>query len=247
MASITVIDDDGIAVVRIARPPANAMDPDLLAEGLRVAEELRAAEPDAVVLTGSGGFFSGGLDLNIIPTLSREGQAQLVNDVNRIFTAWYGFPRPVVTAVNGHAVAGGLILALCGDLRVGVPGAKLGLTEVKVGVPFPVAAMAIVRAEVPRRLLRTLVLGAGLVDTEVLHSAGVIDKLAGPDSVLDRAREIARELRVHPRRVYEIVKAQLRADALAEIEAGIEHDPTAEAWLGDDTAAAAAAVLERDG
>ena len=83
------------------------------------------SRPAAVVLTGSGGFFSGGVDLKLAPTLSADEQRGMVAGINRMFADWYGFPRPVVAAVNGHAVAGGMILALCADHRVGSRAATL--------------------------------------------------------------------------------------------------------------------------
>src|SRR5690348_2878213 len=120
---------DGIAVVRIQRPPANALAPDLLAEAAELVERLRAEMPAAVVITGSGAFFSGGVDLKLTPTLPEADQRGMVAGINRLFCDWYGFPRPVVAAVNGHAVAGGLILALCADRRIGARGGTYGLTE----------------------------------------------------------------------------------------------------------------------
>src|SRR5438270_12433945 len=110
--------EDGVTVVRMTRPPANALDPELLADGLAVLDALEADFPSAVVLTGSGAFFSGGADLRVVPSLSPEEQADMARGVNRLFSGWHAFPRPVVCAVNGHAVAGGLVLALCGDYRV---------------------------------------------------------------------------------------------------------------------------------
>ena len=71
----------------------------------------------------------------------------MVAGINRLFIDWYSFPRPVVAAVNGHAVAGGAILALCADRRIGAADATYGLTELRVGVPYPAAAIACVRAE----------------------------------------------------------------------------------------------------
>src|SRR5204862_5361462 len=110
---------DGIAVVRIQRPPANALAPDLLAEGAELVERLLQDLPDAVVIAGSGGFFSGGVDLKLAPTLSVEEQRGMVGGINRLFCDWYGFPRPVVAAVNGHARGGGRIPALWADRRSG--------------------------------------------------------------------------------------------------------------------------------
>ena len=140
MGLISIESRDGIAVVRIDRPPANAMSPELLEEGAAVLDTLARDEPRAVVLTGRPGFFSAGADLKLIPTLDASGQRRMVEGINRIFGAWYGFPRPVVAAVNGHAIAGGMVLALCADHRVGSTEGRYGLTEVAVDVPYPAAA-----------------------------------------------------------------------------------------------------------
>ena len=120
MAELIAIEAvDEIVVVRIQRPPANALEPSLLAAGAAVVERLRERRPAAIVLTGAGDFFSGGVDLKLAPTLSEDEQRAMVGGINRLFYDWYGLPHPVVAAVNGHAVAGGLILALCADHRVG--------------------------------------------------------------------------------------------------------------------------------
>src|SRR4051812_36213393 len=128
---------DGIALVRMDRPPANALDPTLGRALIETAEQLRADVPRAVVLTGTGQFFCAGLDLKVVPTLSRAEQREMVLGVSRLVHAWCAMPCPVVGAVNGHAIAGGLVLALTADYRVGCPVGKLGLTEVRVGVPYP--------------------------------------------------------------------------------------------------------------
>ena len=75
----------------------------------------------------------------------------MVHGINRLFGGWYGFPRPLVCAVNGHAIAGGLILALCGDHRIGATQGKLGVTELRAGIPYPAAAMLVVKAELSLR------------------------------------------------------------------------------------------------
>src|SRR3954454_24707662 len=138
-----------VAVVRIDRPPANALDLDLLSEGHEVREQLAEDGPGAVVLTGRDRFFSAGMDLKAAPAMSTSDQRNTVGGINRLFAGWYSFPRPVVAAVNGHAVAGGLILALCADRRVGATEGKLGLTELRAGLPYPLAAVSVVRSERP--------------------------------------------------------------------------------------------------
>lgn len=236
---------DDLAIVRVDRPPANAMDPILLAEGHRCLEELEAAEVGAVVVTGTDAFFSAGLDLKVMPTLDANGQRETVTGVNRLFCGWYCFPRPVVCAVNGHAIAGGLILALCGDYRVGsTDNGRFGLTELKVGFPYPAVAMAVVRAELTPAAARALVLRAHLVGPEEAAGLGVLDELVDGDP-LPRAMEVARELAALPAEAYPRIKEQLRGEAMTAMRKVVEsgQDPLVGDWLGADAAGASANVL----
>ena len=237
-----------VALVRIDRPPANAMDPQLLSDGRTVLEELRSAEPAAVVLTGRPGFFSAGVDLKLAPTLDRDGQREMVEGINRTFLDWYSFPRPVVAAVNGHAIAGGLILALTADQRVGAGEGKLGLTELRAGIPYPAAAIAIVKAELSPPAARRLALAADLVDMRRGRELELLDELTEPDALLDRALEVAEGLAALPRSAYPRVKEQLRGETIAALRRRLDQgeDPMLSGWLGDETAAASAAILERD-
>ncbi|MDX6581876.1 MAG: enoyl-CoA hydratase [Solirubrobacterales bacterium] len=244
MADLIAIEDaDGVAVVRMQRPPANALSPELLAESAVAIERLREQRPAAIVITGSGEFFSGGVDLKLAPTLSADQQRGMVAGINRLFFDWYGLPHPVVAAVNGHAVAGGLILALCADHRVGAARASYGLTELRVGAPYPGAALAVIRAELDRGPLRRLVLGAELVGGEAALELGLVDELA--EDVLEAALGVARRLAALPAGTYETVKSQLRAPQLAQMREALERDPLTDGWLSDESAAAAAAVLDR--
>ncbi|HEY8000547.1 MAG TPA: enoyl-CoA hydratase/isomerase family protein [Solirubrobacterales bacterium] len=247
MADLIEIEAVGeITVVRIQRPPANALEPGLLAAGADVVERLREQRPAAIVITGSGDFFSGGVDLKLVPTLSEDEQRGMVGGINRLFYEWYALPHPVVAAVNGHAVAGGLILALCADHRVGSLRATYGLTEVRVGAPYPGAALAAVRAELAPAAARRLVLGGELVGADAALALGLVDELAEPEDVLAAALEVAGRLAALPAATYAAVKAQLRAPALAAMREALEHDPLTAGWLSDQTAGAAAAVLRPD-
>jgi enoyl-CoA hydratase len=234
-----------VVVVRLERPPANAMSPQLLDEGADLVAELRSDPPAAVVIAGSGGFFSGGIDLKLAPTLSAEEQAGMVPRINRIFCEWYGFPRPVVAAVTGHAVAGGLILALCADYRVASTAGAYGLTEARVGVPYPVAALGIVRAELAPPVVRRLVLGASLIDAATAREWDVFDELTEPAQVLERALAVAGEFAALPSATYELVKGQLRGETTRALRAAAEADPVAGGWLSDETPDAARSVLNR--
>ena len=234
---------DEVAVVRMDRPPANALDLELLEEGHATLERLAAERPGAVVLTGRDGFFSAGVDLKLAPGLDEAGQRAMVAGINRLFAGWYGFPGPLVCAVNGHAIAGGLILALCGDYRVGAHQGKLGLTELRAGIPYPVAAMAVARAELSPGAARRLVLGAALVEPEEALRLGALDELAGPQELLPRALEVARELASMPASAYARIKQQLRGPTVEAIAAAADVDPLLGGWLGDETAGASKELL----
>jgi enoyl-CoA hydratase len=235
--------------VRIDRPPANALDLELLAEGHEVRERLVSSGPGAVVLTGTDQFFSAGMDLKAAPTLSTSEQRHTVDGINRLFSGWYAFPRPVVAAVNGHAVAGGLILALCADRRIGATECSLGLTELRAGLPYPLAAISVVGAELSAAAARRLALGAELLSPQEALELGLVDELIEREQVLPRALEIAAGMAQLPRSTYTQVKMQLRGPTLDAIDRALGSgagDPVLGAWVGEETSAAAASILERD-
>src|SRR5207247_359073 len=169
----------------------------------------------------------------LAPTLDAEAQRAMVDGINRMAAGWYGFPRPVVCAVNGHAVAGGMILALCADHRVGGPEGRFGLTEVRAGIPYPAVAIAVVRAELHPPAARELVLRGELMDSQAALEHGLLDELVGQDAVLDRALEVAAELAALPAKTYAFVKRQLRAPVIEAarelLEGGV--DPLVGTWV----------------
>ena len=195
-----------------------------------------------MVITGREGFFSAGVDLKLAPTLGPDEQRAMVEGINRLFAGWYSFPRPVVAAVNGHAIAGGLILALCADHRVGGGEAKLGLTELKAGIPYPLAAMTVVRAELSPAAARELVLRAELIGPEAAHELGALDEVVDLDDVLPRALEVAGQLAALPRSAYGRIKHQLRGEAIAALE-GIGDDPLLDSWMAPEAGEAASGIL----
>lgn len=230
MGLVTIEHDGDVAVVRIDRPPANAMSPELLDAVTAALDELERDEPAAVVLTGRPGFFSAGADLKLVPDLDAAGQRHMVEGINRMAAGFYGLMRPVVSAVNGHAIAGGMVLALTGDHRVGPTEGRFGLTEVAVAVPYPVAAAEVVRAELGPAAARSAVLGAQLVGPVEALELGFFDELAPPGEVLGRALEVARARAALPRGPFALAKEQLRGATLAAIAGRVPRDPLLAAW-----------------
>jgi enoyl-CoA hydratase len=238
-----------IAVLKLDRPPANAIDLDLaeaFENALATIEE--RDETDALVITGVGSCFSGGLDLKAVPTYDRAQQQAMVMAVNRMFGRLYGLPLPTIAALNGHAIAGGVILTLGCDYRIGAEGNyKLGLAEARVGVVYPVAAMAIVRSELAPATARTMVLTARNYNPREALEMGVLDELQPPDRLLARAMEVAGEMAALPRSAYRRIKRGLRAQALASIDDAISNrnEPMLDSWLSDETRTASAEALKR--
>ena len=148
MERVTLTDSDGIVVLAVDRPPANAIDLELLRDLVAAVHRVEVDPPRALVLTGREGFFSAGADLKAVPSYGPGEQRQMVEGINAMVLGVYGLPLPVVGAITGHAIAGGLVLALCADLRVASSAGRYGLTEIKVGVPYPQAAIGVVRAAV---------------------------------------------------------------------------------------------------
>ncbi|MEA2419413.1 MAG: enoyl-CoA hydratase [Thermoleophilaceae bacterium] len=230
MAHLTLAERDGIVLLTADRPPANAMDVELLDELVEAIAGLAADPPPALVLAGRPGFFSAGLDLKAVPGYGPAEQRRLVGGINDMALGVYGLPCPVVCAITGHAIAGGFVLAVCGDHRVASTEGRYGLTEIKVGVPYPQGAIGVVRAELPAPAARMLVLGNRLVDAAECVRLGAFDEAVAPDAVIDRAVEVARELAALPADVYARTKAELRAATVAELRAAAATDPLLEAW-----------------
>ena len=146
MTVVDVEDRDGVAVLTLDRPPANAMDVGLLEEMVEALDLIAKDPPRALVVAGRPGFFSAGADLKAVPDTSAGEQRRSIDGINGMALSVYSLPCPVVGAITGHAIAGGFVLALCPTSGSRRAKGRYGLTEVKVGVPYPVAAMGVVKA-----------------------------------------------------------------------------------------------------
>lgn len=241
---------DAITVVRLNRPPANAFCLELARE-IEVALDSPAVNAaEALVLTGAGHFFSGGLDLEAVPTYSTEEQGSFLAILNRVMARLYTCPIPVVAAVNGHAIAGAFMLALTSDYRIGPTGdAQFGLTEARVGIPFPAVPMIVLRAECAPQDVRYTTLFARTFSSEEALRRGMFDELQHPEAVLERALEVARDLASMPADGYQRIKHQVRRAAIEQIQEVIatDADPMLEGWLSPEAEKASLAHLKPEG
>lgn len=216
---------DGVAVMTVDRKPANAMNVALLREIVEATAQVAGDPPAALVVTGRPGFFSAGADLKAMPTYGPEEQREAVAGINAMALGLYELPIPVVGAITGHAIAGGLVLALCTDIRIASSKGSYGLTEVKVGVAYPQAAIGVVAAELAPHAARALALGSELVDAHECLRLGAFDEVVEPGAVLDRALERAAALAAFPADVYARTKHELRAATVARLRAQAAVDP----------------------
>lgn len=235
-------------VVRLEHGRANALDGALLAV---LGGHLDRAEAEArpLVLTGSGRFFSAGLDLVGLPE-SREEMGEFVDAFEGLLLRLFAFPLPVVAAVNGHAVAGGAILAAAADVRIGAEGDyRVGVSEVSLGVVFPAAAFEIVRAAVPPQRRPEVLLRGRLTGPAEAVGNGFLHELAPPESLLGAATERAEELGGRPREAFAHTKRELRSDALRA--AAVRRPETRElfldSWFSEAAKERRAAVLSARG
>jgi enoyl-CoA hydratase len=222
--------DDGVVSLTIDRPPANAMDVALLGQLVRAVGEVAADAPRALVLAGRAGCFSAGADLKAVPTYAPAQQREMVESINAMALGVYGLEFPVVAAITGHAIAGGMVLALCADARIASSAGRYGLTEVKVGVPYPQAALGVVRAELAPQALRLLALNGELTDATECERLGVFDEVLDADEVLARALHVATRLAKLPPEVYARTKRDLREPVLERMRAGAAEDPLLGSW-----------------
>jgi enoyl-CoA hydratase len=223
--------DGGVAVLAADRPPANAMDVWLLREVVAGVGELAADPPAAVVLAGREGFFSAGADLKAVPGYGPDEQREMVHLINAMALGVYALPCPVVAAITGHAIAGGLVLAICADLRIASSEGRYGLTEVKVGVPYPQAAIGVVREELSPQARRVFAFGNELHGADECLRLGVFDEVHPPAAVLPRAIELAEQLAALPADVYARTKRDLRGTALDAMRAAAAEDPLLDRWV----------------
>jgi len=242
---------DGICVFSLARPPVNAINLDVLRQADAALRDLeQQADLGALVLTGSGRCFSAGLDLKAIPAYSPADQQQTILTLNRVVTRLYRMSVPTVAAVNGHAIAGGLILALTCDYRIGTRAAcELGLTEVRVGIPFPAAPLAVAKAELAPDVMRRLMLTGRNIDSQTALDQHVLDELEAPERVVPRALEVAKDLAAIPRDAFGRVKRQVRGEMIDRLSALMEADtdPLLGDWLTNETSGAAQSMLRQRG
>ena len=242
------IQHEAILELRLARPPANALDSALIAALAIALEGAPAAGAGAVVLSGRPGMFSGGLDVPALLTLDRTAMESTLRDFFRLLRALAASPIPTVAAITGHAPAGGAVLSIFCDARVMAEGDfKIGLNEVQVGLSLPQVIHTALARVVGERQAERLGVGGLLISGAEALRVGLVDELAPVEGVVERALERCRDLLKLPPRAMSTTRALCRAELIAAFDRqqGETYERFVDDWFGAETQGAMRALVER--
>lgn len=186
-----------IGTITLARPEKrNAISPEMIGDLLGVLEEAEKSAARVVILTGAGSAFCAGMDLEALRNLATQTQEEHAKDAARMgwmFHRVYSFPKPLIAAVNGPAIAGGTGLATLADFTLAVPEAKFGYTEARIGFLPAVVSVFLLR-QVGEKITRELLLTGKIFDATEAQRLGLVTEIVGADKLMYRARELAKEL-----------------------------------------------------
>lgn len=240
-------DDGGVAVLRLAHGPVSAMDLELCRAVGAQLRALATEPPQAVVLTGTGRAFSAGVDLRRVVDGGPAYVAEFLPALSEMFRAAFELAKPVVAAVNGHAIAGGCVLAAAADaVLMAGGGGRIGVPEIRVGVPFPRVPLEVLRFAVGDVAARRLILGAQTHAPADAQALGLVDEVVPADELAARATAVARELAgTVPADTFAVTKAQLRRDAVERMARYADEDgPVEQLWVRRATDGGIAGYLE---
>jgi len=187
----------GIATLTLDRPEKrNAISPAMIHDLLAAFDEIEAGPARVVILTGSGKAFCAGIDLEGLRALAGQSQQQNLEDSRRMaemFFRIYSFPKPVISAVNGAAIAGGCGIATLADFTLAVPEARFGYSEVRIGF-IPALVSVFLHRQIREKAARDLLLSGRAIDAEEAFRIGLVTEIVPADSLQKRAREVASAL-----------------------------------------------------
>ncbi len=228
--------NDDIVTLRMAHGKANAADIEFLAALENRFLEL--ADARAVILSSSGSMFSAGVDLARMIEGGQAYAAKFIPMLDRVLRVMFEFPAPLVTAVNGHAIAGGCMFALTGDYRLMARGkGRIGAPELMVSVPFPSAPLELLRFALPPQVLQKHIYTGETLLADAAQSQGFVDEVTEADGLMERATTMARHLARIPARNFRLNKQMLRDTTVQRMLAGEkDHNPAIYArWAEAET------------
>jgi methylglutaconyl-CoA hydratase len=217
--------DNGVQTITLNRPEKrNALNPALIEELTMALYDAENADCGVVILTGAGPAFCAGLDMEHLETMQArtlEENRRDSENMARVLRTLYDFPKPVIAAVNGPAIAGGMALATIPDFTLAVPEAKFGYTEVRVGFIPAIVASFLLRQVGELRTRELLLSGKLLKAQEALH-LGLVTQVVAADDLMQSARALAQTLLLNSPQAMQAVKRLLAKHSRRRLDDEIE-------------------------
>ena len=244
---------EAIVELRLARPPVNALDPQLVRHLRTAIESAPALGARGIVLSGKTGMFSAGLDVPVLLALNRKELIAFFSDFFGLCGSIASSAIPVVAAITGHSPAGGAVLGIFCDYRVMARSPdpakpfRIGLNEVQVGLSVPVPIQAGLQRLIGAYRAERLMVAGAMLDSEQALATGMVDELAETERVVPRATEWLRELLKLPPLAMLGTRQIARRDLAAVFEnpASFALDEFADSWFGSETQAALKALVAK--
>jgi methylglutaconyl-CoA hydratase len=248
--TLTFQTDGDVATIALTRPEKrNAISTHMIADLMAALEQAEIGSARVVILTGSGKAFCAGMDLEELQAVARHAQPKHLEDARRVskmLYRLYSFPKPIIAAVNGAAIAGGCGLATLPDITLAVPEAKFGYTEVRIGF-LPAMVSVFLRRQIGEKRARDLLLTGRIIEAQEAMQFGMVNEVVPAEQLMERAHEVAAQIVAsNPTSVRETKRMLLIHDEKAiraELELAIEA--SADIRMTEDFREGVTAFLEK--
>ncbi len=215
-----------IATITLNRPDKrNAISAQMIAELGAALDEIEKGPARLAILTGKGKAFCSGMDLEMLSAIAKQSPEENLQDSRRMakmFRQIWSFPKPLVAAVNGPALAGGCGIATLCDFTLAAPGAKFGYTEVKIGF-LPAIVSVFLTRQIGEKRARDLLLTGRILEATEARELGLVTENVPAERLMDRARELAETLIAASPTSLVRTKRLLTDTAAAGLDADIER------------------------
>jgi methylglutaconyl-CoA hydratase len=212
---------NGVKTITLNRPEKrNALSPALIEELTQALHEAETCDCGVVILTGAGPSFCSGLDMEHLESLNARTPQEHRRDsenMARVLRTLYDFPKPIIAAVNGPAIAGGMALATIPDFTLAVPEAKFGYTEVRVGFVPAIVASFLMR-QVGELRTRELLLSGKILKAQEAHTLGLVTQIVEHGDLIPSANALAQTLLLNSPQAMRAVKELLAKHAKRRLD-----------------------------
>jgi len=241
------IEHDKVLELRLDRPPVNALDPALVKALDEAVTGARLEGMRALIISGSPGMFSAGLDVPALLALDEARMRAFWADFFGLLEHLAGSSIPIAAAITGHSPAGGAVVALFCDTRIMAEGSyRIGLNEVQVGLPVPPPIVFALKRLLGPRVAEPLLVNGALLQPDDALSAGLVDAVVPDDQVIDLALEWCRRILTLPPQAMSMTRTEARSDLVGFFRerGAATADELTRVWFSDETQATLHALVE---